>query len=165
MKKSFYITGGIVIGLILIYAILFYLPLKYPYCGGHTWSGGVPACDCIGLTKGSFLWGVNQCVGIRTQCYALSSVTPLSQENFKNNQSTPISDVESFLKIKYTNTTYPKTGEFKIVKVNEKDEYNATICSNGTCINQTISHQYFFKYNIAVDCKYYDENIATNWVR
>ncbi|MEI6849514.1 MAG: hypothetical protein WCK29_00600 [archaeon] len=162
MNKKVIILLCVLVGLVLIYAVLYFLPIKYPYCGGSTWSGGVPTCDCIGIKKGPFLWGVDQCVGLRTKCYALSDMAPLSQTDLKNDKNTPISEVESFLKSKYSG--FPnKTGEFKIERVNEKDEYISQSCSNGTCVNNTITHNYFFKFNIGVDCKYYDENIANNW--
>jgi len=158
-RKAKYFLIGLAI-LILVILLLIFLPI-WPNCGGSTFGAGqLPDCHCLGLKKStSFLWGVDKCVGIRTQCYLLppDSIGP-SLVDMSQNDNTNVQEVKDFLT--KTRQGYPYTGNFKVEKLKEPSSLTLESCSGEGCNNNSTLVTGFFKYNIGVDCKYYDEQLA-----
>jgi hypothetical protein len=154
MKKKIYIFLCIVGIIILIILSVTVFSSIFPRCGGTSYGGASPTCDCTGIkVQRGFPWGPIYCVGIRTKCYAFSGLHTISQKNLTQDKNTTTKDVEVFLKkiasdfliraslvgaATTTSTGMIKTGEYKIIR-----DYNST-------------EDNYFKYNTEVTCQSYD---------
>jgi len=173
MKKKIYISF-LIIGIIVLLALFATVFLSiFPRCGGTSYGGNSPTCECVGLKLNeSFPWGPIYCVGIRTKCYAFSDLHPILQKDFTQDKNTTVEDIETFLKKLYTesltevnlqeatttitSTGMIKTGKYKIVKDYTSEKYQVENCVGGVCTYEDKSDNYYFKYNTEVTCQSYD---------